>query len=436
MTRNQVAGAPHQRFDRDGLSQIFASGSIGGWSAQAVFANREKGVPTGAFGTALDDSRSQTVDRRMYGDLQYRADVRGTSVFLRGAYDRYSYRGDYWYLRNGQRLAQDDRGEGEWWAGEVGATRRIGRAHLASAGVELRSNVRQDQTFLTQVPGELPLNDVRRSQIWSAYLQDEFTVSEKLLVNAGVGYDAYELFGDKTTFRGAVIFKPRPDRALKALYGTAFRAPNVYELYYFAMGDTVQDLQPETIRTAELAWEQHLAGGLRFSASVYDNRSENLISQVQEPRHWRGFGLANVDALRATGIGVEAEGTLAANVQALGSYSFNIVRQGTPGTWPTNSPPHVFKGRLTMPLFRERLFVGAEGRFIGDRRTLRGATADGAFVGRLTLTSRELFGALTLGLTVNNIFNARHADPASEEHLQDVIGQDGRTARLRVTWRL
>jgi outer membrane receptor protein involved in Fe transport len=36
---------------------------------------------------------------------------------------------------------------------------------------------------------------------------------------------------------------------------------------------------------------------------------------------------------------------------------------------------------------------------------------------------------------VRNLVNVRYADPASEEHRQDVIEQDGRTFTVGLRWR-
>jgi outer membrane receptor protein involved in Fe transport len=44
--------------------------------------------------------------------------------------------------------------------------------------------------------------------------------------------------------------------------------------------------------------------------------------------------------------------------------------------------------------------------------------------------SWELFGG------VRNLFDAQYADPASSQHRQNTIAQNGRTARIGIRWTL
>ena len=94
--------------------------------------------------------------------------------------------------------------------------------------------------------------------------------SNTLTFNVGVRYDHYESFGGTTNPRLALIYNPFRDTTLKLLYGTAFRAPNVYERFFQGLGfKTNPDLQPETITTYELILEQYLGAHLRGTASAF-----------------------------------------------------------------------------------------------------------------------------------------------------------------------
>ena len=74
-------------------------------------------------------------------------------------------------------------------------------------------------------------------------------------------YDHYDTFGGTTNPRGALIYQPFDMTTIKLLYGTAFRAPSPFELYYND-GNVTQksnpNLQPENIETYELVLEQYL----------------------------------------------------------------------------------------------------------------------------------------------------------------------------------
>jgi outer membrane cobalamin receptor len=76
--------------------------------------------------------------------------------------------------------------------------------------------------------------------------------------------------------RGAVIVMPSSNQSFEYLYGRAFRAPNMYELYYYA--DATSYLCPESIDTHELVWEQYVGEWLRTSLSGYRYTASRLIT--------------------------------------------------------------------------------------------------------------------------------------------------------------
>jgi len=49
------------------------------------------------------------------------------------------------------------------------------------------------------------------------------------------------------------------------------------------------------------------------------------------------------------------------------------------------------------------------------------------------LSTPRLWERVALSASVYNLFDRDYGDPASTEHLQDVIEQDGRTFRVKVT---
>ena len=79
---------------------------------------------------------------------------------------------------------------------------------------------------------------------------------------------------------------PRETTDVKLLYGTAFRAPNTYELYY-AAGENYKanpDLDPERIATYEAILEQRLGSVWRFSVDGFHYRIRDVIRPRRGPR--------------------------------------------------------------------------------------------------------------------------------------------------------
>jgi iron complex outermembrane receptor protein len=121
-------------------------------------------------------------------------------------------------------------------------------------------------------------------------------------------------------------------------------------------------------------------------------------------------------------------------IQALGSYALQRGEDAT-GARLTNSPTEMAKLRLSAPVPVNRSIASAEIQHMSSRRTLAGASVPGATIANVTFSSRITTSVELVG-TIRNLFNRSYADPASDEHLPDVIQQNGRTARIGIRWNL
>ena len=113
-----------------------------------------------------------------------------------------------------------------------------------------------------------------------------------------------------------------------------------------------------------------------------------------------------------------------------------------------DSPNHMVKLNLSVPLVKDKLFADAEFQCTSDRLSLHNATdslgqpmtvqgeeAGGYGVINLTLFSRNLIRNVEVSASVYNLLNCRYSDPASEFHVQDTIQQDGRSFRVKMIYR-
>jgi outer membrane receptor for ferrienterochelin and colicins len=414
--------------DTESAWTAFGSVSRGPWSLTGLRSSRDKRIPTGAFGIRLDDRRSQTNDTRTYVDLVYDGQIRETGFTWRTAYDYAGYDGTYVYPDEDGGLLEDA-SRADWWSSDVMFTRRVKQRHFLTGGGEYRNNFRQDQiAAYTYAPS---VDIQKSSQVGAIFAQDEITVAKRLSVTAGIRQDWHSASEGSTNVRLAAIIKPIAEASLKVLYGTAFRAPNPYELYYFPNPD---GLSPERITTTEVIWEQYAQRRFRMSVSGFLYHAHDLISQVPDPLVPGDFIFANIEQAEATGVEFETEGAWRGGVHTLASYTFQNVRSHPDHVRLSNSPRHMFRAQVTGPIVPRVLFFGAEGLYTGDRLTIRHNVAEGAFLGNLTVTTRSLSRA-KLSLTIGNIFNRSYTDPGAEEHPSDVIAQHGRTVRAKLSWR-
>jgi outer membrane receptor for ferrienterochelin and colicins len=421
--------------DDDESSTAFGSLTAGRVSIRGGAVHRRKQIPTASYGTVFGDDRESTVDDRAFLNVVRDGPVgRGWSGTARLAYDYYGYRGDYPldYGDDGVVVFQDA-ADAHTVTGEVTARRRVARSHFVTAGVEVRHQIHNQQRA-SDNSGEV-LNVAAPGTNLGVYVQDEVRLFPWLIGNFGVRLDRFPSFGLHATPRAGLVFLPRAQSAVKLLYGRAFRAPNAYELHYYnAVLDGEFPLGPEQIQSTELVWEESLSRYVRTTVTAFHYDASRIIEQQRLP----GGSLdeiyfANGGGINGTGVEAEVEAKLSGGAAARVSHAFARVHDGISGSAVSNSPRHVSKAGLQLPV--SRLFLSLEGQFVGERLTLGGETADSFFTQNITLTSavdRRI--ALTIG--VYNAFNHAYSDPGGEEHLQPSIRQDGRTvlARVRVAF--
>jgi iron complex outermembrane receptor protein len=269
-----------------------------------------------------------------------------------------------------------------------------------------------------------------------------------------VRYDHYSTFGSAVNPRLAAIYTPFDGTVLKFLYGSAFRAPNVYELHY-AIPDLGQkgnpDLGPEKIKTYELVYEQNIGDRVRGTIAGFYYTIDDLIVQATDPADGLDqFG--NLERVEAKGVEAELEAKWDSGLAGRASYTFQDARDSGVDRTLVNSPRHLAKLNLTIPLLKNKVFLGIEEQYTGRRRTLTGDHAGSFLVTNLTLFSRELLKGLELSASLYNLFDHRYGDPGGGEHIQDndppepsrfrdrahplgSIQQDGRNFRVKLTYR-
>ena len=419
--------------DGDRFRRAFTKLEWGSARVVAGYSSRTKQVPTASYGTLFNDARERTADERAFVDLRYEREVgRSSRLIGTGSYDGYWYKGAYPYPTS----LSKDYGYGEWWTGEVQSITTHFERHKLIGGAEIRYSTRQDQGYFDADPYFLYFKDRRQSSIWALYVQDEFRVRDNLILNVGLRHDDYDTFGGTTNPRLGLIYAVRDATTLKFLYGRAFRAPNVYELYYDDGGFSQKanpNLRSESIRTLEVAVDHAFGSRLRGAASVYRYGITNLVTLGTDPLDGLDV-FNNVERARAEGVELEVEGAFARFLEGRVSYALQRSEDASTGQTLTNSPRHLAKANISVPFLAEKLVAALEIQYTSSREALLGGRAGGFGVANVTLLSRAWEKGPSLSLSIFNLFDKKYGDPGGAEHLQTVIPQDGRSFRAQVKY--
>jgi len=422
--------------DDDRSRSFYAQFSFGNLSLRGAMVSREKGIPTAAFGTVFNNPATRTFDSLRSLDAQYYLSRNGWDLSFRAFHDFFSYDGRYvwWDDASPNPILYADGCRGQWWGGEARATRELPAHNKVTVGVELRDDARQDQFSYDVQPYRPYLDDHRSSWTWALYAQDEIRVSRKLLLNLGFRHDQYSTFGGTTNPRAALIVQPAAGINVKLLYGTAFRAPSAYELYYsgFTFKSNPQ-LVPETIRTFELIFEKELSRHVQTALSAYGNKIDNLISQTIDPSDGSAI-FRNLDRVKSNGLEFEGAAKWLTGLEARASYNLQRTTDRSTGQPLTNSPLHLAKLGAIVPVINNRLFASLDVGYMSRRRTLSSGSVGGFPVFNVNLLSRNLGRHADLSAGLYNLFDKNYADPGAADHRQDALQQDGRNFRMKLTF--
>lgn len=123
---------------------------------------------------------------------------------------------------------------------------------------------------------------------------------ESLTLTSGMRYDEYDDIGSTANPRFGLVYAPFENLWFKALYGTAFRAPSLGEMYW--KNNPAQNgnpnLEPEIIETLEFHAGCNLTPNITCSLTYFQIGIDDLIRQI-------GISFDNIGKMEAHGLETE-----------------------------------------------------------------------------------------------------------------------------------
>ncbi len=119
------------------------------------------------------------------------------------------------------------------------------------------------------------------------YAQWSYTPHKIININAGIRYDFDSIFHSKNSPRAGMILKPMDNLVIKMMYGEAYKAPSIFELYYARANSTFgnPNLRPESNRTYESQVIYTPLNWLVTKATIYSiSISDIIYYQVRDKR--------------------------------------------------------------------------------------------------------------------------------------------------------
>jgi outer membrane receptor protein involved in Fe transport len=307
--------------------------------------------------------------------------------------------------------------------------------HKLMLGFEAQDNTRQDQAVNDLAA---PSNDILIALAGyriGVYGQDEWRIAESLTATMGLRLDRSNVSKVVASPRAGLIWRATSDTTLKTLYGRAHRAANSFERDYTDGLSQVANpaLGGETIDTLEMVADQRIGRDLAVRASIYQWTMRDLVTLGVDP----ASGLAQYQSgatVKARGLELSADKTWQTGARMRGSVSVQDSAFSGGGSLP-NAPRVLAKLNLSTPLPVRGVRAGYELRYDSARTSLSGTELGGYAVSNLTLSFDALARGLELSVGVFNLFDQHYLQPAANTNWQNAFEQDGRSLRLRLSYR-
>ena len=419
--------------DAESLGQFYARAQRGSWSFDFLHGSRHKDDPTASFFS--DPLVANQFIRDTYTTVQalYQDSFADNTLQVSGRLFAgvYRFRTELSYGGAGSA----NLGDGDWHGAELRLLSSALAGHKLMAGAEVQENT---QTSFAVLDLANPANNVfvpKSGFRVGLYVQDEWQLNPTLTATLGLRLDRNDATGLSSSPRAALIWQPSALTTLKALAGRAYRAPNAFERDFNDGVSQVRNLTlgGESIDTFELVADHRLNPNFGLRASLYKWTIQDLITLGIDPVS----GLTQYQSgapATARGLELSADHTWLGGRRLRGSIAAQNVTY-TDGRALQNSPKLLGKLNYSSPLPFAGLRLGYELQYDSARLSNDGSSLGDYAVSNLQLTADALVKGLDLSLGIYNLFDKRYAHPAADSNWQNALDQDGRSVRVKLSYR-
>ncbi|HIJ27380.1 MAG: TonB-dependent receptor [Gammaproteobacteria bacterium] len=268
--------------------------------------------------------------------------------------------------------------------------------------------------------------------ISSLYLQDQYEISDRLMMTVGGRLDHYSDMGNSTTPSISALYELDEENILKAQYAEAFRPPSFNELYTTNNPVVTGNLglEGETISTTEIS-HIHKEAERSLRSTLFYSEFKNLIHKDTTTKQYENSG-----AGWHRGIELEAEQVINSDWKVDGNLSWIETEDEEKSHDLEGAPDWLANLNLTWQP-RSGQTVTAHLRHVGERNRDSADTRselDGFQTLDLTGSWKKIYSTdLNLRAGVRNLLDDAVVYPAAAGTYAADYPQQGRTWWLRLS---
>ncbi len=313
-------------------------------------------------------------------------------------------------------------------------TKELIKNNLFTFGAEYRRESRKGTRLNT---GKDPFTAVREGvtrtgskadiDYWAIYIQNEWQVTDKLLIIPALRYDDSDKFQSNISPNLGITYKILPNLRAKANYAHGFKTPSPRELYiefrhpgprYIIRGNP--DVKSEKSISYEFSVEGE-AGIFSGKVGYFYNDVQDLIGTVEvipppagTPAGWRVFTYQNIAKAKIQGIEAELGLSLTEEISLRASYTYLDAKDDVRNQRLLMRPKHKLVTKLGYNNKQLGLRGNIWGEYIGDNLWARATATTPEIIKDYTLwnlsLSKDISRHVELYAGVDNLFNKKDHD--------------------------
>ena len=160
--------------------------------------------------------------------------------------------------------------------------------------------------------------DRQSTETKSLFTSGDFALTRSFFVDAGLRYDAFDYYGDQTTYRlGSRILFFDGLTTLRFSHGTGYKSPSLYQLYAPDAGSL--SLKPESSIANEVSIEQSFDSHALLVLTYFEQNFKNLIDYDGDTQKY-------VNVNRAESKGLESELSLNMSDHVRASFKLTLLK--------------------------------------------------------------------------------------------------------------
>jgi outer membrane receptor protein involved in Fe transport len=409
--------------------------SLHGTNFEFFTKERDKTVPTGAYGARFNSPLNTTRDVSTHVELNTTQDIsKDFSVLVRAYADRVSYKGVFDFSSGDNDLINDDQSRSTLYGTELRLSNKFSKDASLIYGVEYQDHSTLSLTNKDVIPTTQSYLDLDSSRaLLSFYSQLEYELKSNLKIVGGIRSDDYSTSAPEFSPRGAILYTHDNDTTFKGMLGRAFRIANFYETNYrsaFQLQNT--SLTPERIYSYELAVEHRINRDSRISFNLFTQELDEIITQTQLDDSMTQF--QNLNSAKSKGIEVQYDLRIKDGIKMFFAGSLITTENGNTNQQLTNAPKSTVTSGISIPLIGEKWSLAPQIQFTGSRKTITDETIGGMTSVNATVLGSDVLPNLDLSFGAYNLFDRDLASPGAEEHVQSSLPLYGRTVRAQATY--